>query len=186
VYRAGDRYYVQDTGQTPIELLPQTFDEIYGKFAINLGPKQFIFVMGSDGRARELVTVRLGHVHDQAPRVSKANWDDAAAKLKQRTAARMPSPGTENALRRQLESWVRKQPDDAHMPYKMDSGAQEKPEQFAKTIESLGPLAGLRFVKVDQQGWDVFEASFSNGKLEFSVAPLSPNGNLAGEKYRSL
>ena len=64
--------------------------------------------------------------------------------------------------------------------------AQETPEQFQKIIDDLGPLTGLRFVKVNQLGWDVFDASFSKGALEFSVAPLSPGGKLAGEIYRSL
>ena len=62
----------------------------------------------------------------------------------------------------------------------------EKPEQFQKVIDDLGALNAIRFVKVNQQGWDIFEASFSNGRLEFSVAPLSPSGKLAGEIYRSL
>ncbi len=186
VYRTGYRYYVQDTGQTPIELLPLSFDETYGKFSISLGPKQYFFVMGPDGRARAMVTVRLNQVQDQAPRVSKADWDHAAAKLDQRVRAKKPSAGTENALRRQLESWERKQPGNDRLPYNADSGSRETPEEFAKLIARLGSLVGLRFVKVNQQGWDVFEASFATGKLEFSVAPLSPNGNLAGENYRLL
>lgn len=72
------------------------------------------------------------------------------------------------------------------MPYNMVSDAQEKPEQFQKMIDDLGSLTGLRFVRVNQRGWDVFEASFSKGTLEISVAPLSPGWKLAGETYRSL
>jgi len=186
VYRDGDRYFMQDTGQTPVELLPEGFDEMYGKFTATVGHKQYVFVMGPDGHAREMVTVKGGRVDDQAPRVAKVDWDHAAAKLQQRIAAKMPSPGTETALRRQLQGWERRQFDDAYVPYDMVSGAREKPEQLQKIIDDLGPLTGLRFVKVNQQGWDVFDASFSKGTLEFSVAPLSPSGKLAGETYRSL
>lgn len=187
VYRDNERYYVQDTGQTPVEVLPVGFDEMYGKFAARVGHKQYVFVMGPDDHAREMAVFRQGHVVDDlAPRVSNADWDAAAAKLQQRIAAKMPSPGTETALRRQLEGWEMRQPDYASMPYNMVSDAQEKPEQFQKMIDDLGPLTGLRFVKVNQQGWDVFDASFSKGTLEFSVAPLSSSGKLAGEIYRSL
>jgi beta-lactamase regulating signal transducer with metallopeptidase domain len=179
-YRDGDRYYVQDTGQAPVEFLPEGFDEVYGKFAAKVGHKQYVFVMGPDGHAREMVTIRQGRVDDQAPRVSKADWDAAAAKLQQRIASTMPSPGTETALRQQLEGWEKS--DYAYIPY----DAREKPEQFQKMIDDLGPLTGLRFVNVNQQGWDVFDASFSRGRVEFSVAPVSPSGKLAGLIYRLL
>jgi beta-lactamase regulating signal transducer with metallopeptidase domain len=186
VYRDGARYYMQDTGQTPVELVPEGFDEMYGKFAARVGHKKYVFVMGPDSHAREMVTIRQGHVDDQAPRVSKADWDAAAAKLQKRIVAKMPSPGTETALRGQLAGWEKKQPDYTHIPYNTVSDAQEKPEQFQKMIDDLGPLTGLRFVKVNQRGWDVFDADFSRGAVEFSVAPVSPSGKLAGETYRLL
>ena len=72
--------------------------------------------------------------------------------------------------------WDKRQPDYAHMPYNMVSGAQEKPEHFQKMVDDLGALTGLRFVRVNQRSWDLFDASFSKGTLEFSVAPLSPSG----------
>lgn len=188
VYREGDRYYVQNTGQTPVELLPHEFDEMYGEFASKDGHKKYVFVMGPNANARELVvSFKWGRLDDLAPRASKADWDAAATKLQQRIAATTPSTGTETALRRQLEGWEkRRQPDYAHMPYNIVSGAQEKPEQFQKIIDDLGPLTGLRFVKVNQQGWDIFDASFSKGTLEVSVAPLSPSGKITGETFRSL
>lgn len=94
VYRDGDRYYVQDTGQTPVELLPQGFDEMYGEFAPKDGYKKYVFVMGPDGHAREMVvTFKRGRLDDLAPRASKADWDAAAVKLQHRISAKMPSPG---------------------------------------------------------------------------------------------
>ena len=135
-----------------------------------------------------MVTIRQGRVEDQAPRASKSDWDAAAAKLRQRMASNVPSPGTEAALRGQVEGWEKRRPDYSPIPYVV-SGTQvepEKPEHFRKTIEQLGTFTGLRFVKVNQVGWDVFGARFSNGTLEISVAPLSPSGKFAGESYRLL
>jgi len=188
VYRDGDHYYVQDTGQTPVELLPQGFDETYGEFAskgrARNGYKKYYFVAGPDGHAREMVVwFKNGRLDDLAPRASKADWDAAAAALQQRIASMIPSSGTEAALLRQLEGWEKRQPDYAHLPYNMVSDTQEKPEQFQKMIHDLGPLTGLHFVKVNPEGWDVFDASFSKGTLEFSVAPLSPSGKLTSETY---
>lgn len=188
VYRDGTRYYVQDTGQVPTELVPVGSDERSVRFATKINHKQYLFVMGADGQAREMVTIRQGHVDDQAPRASNADWDAAASKLKQRMASKMPSPGTEAALRGQVEGWVKGRPDYSPIPYVVEDAQvePEKPEHFRKTIDQLGTFTGLRFVKVNQMGWDVFDAQFSNGTLEVAVAPLSPSGKFAGESYRLL
>jgi beta-lactamase regulating signal transducer with metallopeptidase domain len=188
VYQENSRYYVQDTGQAPTELIPEGANEVAAKFATKINHKQYLFVMGPEGKAREMVTIRQGRVNDQAPRASKADWDAAAAKLRQRIAPNIPSLGTEAALRGQVEGWEKRRPDYSPIPYVV-SGTQvepEKPEHFRKTIDQLGTFTGLHFVKVNQMGWDVFHAQFSNGTLEVAVAPLSPSGKFAGESYRLL
>jgi hypothetical protein len=102
--------------------------------------------------------MRRGNLDDQAPRASRADWDASVAKLQQRMASTQPSPGT------RLEP--------------------VSPEDFRKTLDRLGAFAGMRFVKVSQTGWDLFEARFAYGALEIAVAPLSPSGKFAGESYR--
>jgi hypothetical protein len=188
VYQENSRYYVQDTGQAPTELIPEGANEVAARFATKINHKQYLFVMGPEGKAREMVTIRQGHVDDQAPRASRSAWDVAVAKLKQRIASDLPSSGTEAALRGQAEGWEKRRPDYSPIHYVV-SGTQvepEKPEHFRKTIDQLGTFIGLRFVKVNPEGWDVFDARFSNGTLEICVAPLSPSGKFAGESYGLL
>jgi len=186
VYREDSRLYVQDTGQEPIELVPDRSDERAARFTTRINQKHYVFVMGPDSQAREMVTDRQGNIVDEAPRAARADWDAVAAKLQQRMASTKPSPGTEAALRGQVEGWVKRRPDYLPVPYVL-AGTRlepEPPEHFSKTLDELGAFAELRFVKVSQTGWDIFEARFSGGTLEIAVAPLSPSGKFAGESYR--
>jgi beta-lactamase regulating signal transducer with metallopeptidase domain len=189
VYREGSRYFVQDTGQLATELVPESVDELYAKFTTRINQKQYVFVRGPDGRAREMVTFRPGRVVDDlAPRASRADWEAAASKLKRRVGSRGPSRGTEAALRRQIEGWEKGRQDYLPIPYVVSGSwdEPETPEHFRKTIEDLGTFTELRFVRVSPTGWDVFHARFANGTLEIAVAPLSPSGKFAGESYRLL
>jgi hypothetical protein len=142
--------------------------------------------MGPDRRARELVTMRRGNLDDQAPRASRADWDASVAKLQQRMASTQPSPGTEAVMRAQIDGWVNKSPDYTPILFETSGTRLEpvSPEDFRKTLDRLGAFAGMRFVKVSQTGWDLFEARFAYGALEIAVAPLSPSGKFAGESYR--
>ena len=186
VYREGSRLYVQDTGQDPIELVPDRSDERAARFTTRINQKHYVFVMGPDGQAREMVTDRQGNIVDEAPRAARADLDAVAAKLQRRIASTKPSPGTEAALRGQVEGWVKNRPDYLPVPYVLAGTRLEPdpPEHFRKTLDELGTFTELRFVKVNQTGWDVFEARFSSGTLEIAVAPLSPSGKFAGENYR--
>ena len=188
VYREGSSLYVQDTGQEPIELVPDRSDERAARFTTRINQKHYVFVMGPDSLARELVTDRQGNIVDEAPRATQADWDAVMAKLQQRLASTKPSPGTEAALRGQVEGWVKNRPDALPVPYVLDGTRlePEPPEHFRKTLDELGSFTELRFMRVSQMGWDIFEVRFSGGTLEISVAPLSPSGKFAGETYRRL
>lgn len=188
VYREGTRYFVQDMGQPAIELIPQRADETATRFVTAINQKQYVFVTGHDGQARELVTVRQNQVVDQAPRVAMAEWDGALAKLQQRRASLVPSAGTEAALRRQVQTWATGREDFLPVPYRQVDARMEPetPERFRQTLASLGTFLDLRFVGVDGTGWDLFQLQFAQGRIEVAVAPLSPSGRFAGERFRPL
>jgi hypothetical protein len=188
VYEDGGRYFVQDIGQAPVELIPVRSDEVAARFTTTVNQKEYVFVMGHDGQARELVTIRQGHVQDQAPRAQPADWEAAAAKLHARMGSRLPSPGTEALLRKQISAWATGQLDGFPLPYRL-AGAQMEPEKvdhFRQVLAELGEFVALSFVRVNQTGWDVFHLEFADGSLEVAAAPLSPSGKFAGENYRRL
>ena len=188
VYQEGSRWFVQDTGQAPIELIPARSDERAARFTTLVNQKEYAFVMAFDGRARELVTIRQGHLEDQAPRVTVAEWEASLAKLQQRLSATVPSLGTEAALRRQIETWAAGRADFLPVPYKLVGTRMEgePAEQFRQALDQLGGYTGLRFVQVNATGWDVFHLHYARGTVEVVVAPLSPSGKFAGQAYRVL
>jgi hypothetical protein len=70
--------------------------------------------------------------------------------------------------------------DDSSKPSPLDTPSRKFNQQRFLT----GTFTGLRFVKVNQMGWGIFEAQFSNGTLEIAVAPLYSSGRFAGESCR--
>ena len=48
-----------------------------------------------------------------------------------------------------------------------------------QTNQRLGKFASLQFLHVDLRGWDVYEATYENGHLIWSVGPLTADHKLA-------
>lgn len=89
VYRAGDRYYSQLTGQPPVEFFPESPTE----FFTTVVAAQMSFVFGPNGQVTEMVIHQNGNLHP-LQRVSKAVFDAASARLAERIKDNTPSPGT--------------------------------------------------------------------------------------------
>jgi hypothetical protein len=50
----------------------------------------------------------------------------------------------------------------------------------------LGPLQSLTFVRVARDGWDVYDAKFAHGRLQWNIEPLSADGRANGVFFRPL
>jgi hypothetical protein len=164
VYRQENRYYwqVENAGQPPTELFPESPAEFFAtEFAAQLS-----FVTATDGRVTELILHETGVQH-MARRVPEATFDDWLEKLQSRMNAHEPSTRTDVALRRQLEAWER-----------MGSDNPEVRVPIVRTIEGLGPLQGLKFIKAGPHGMDVYEVTFSKGELRCFITPLTSAGKV--------
>jgi len=102
----------------------------------------------------------------------------------QEPARTTPSPGTEASLRRQIEGWEKQQPDYADMDAGLQEATLQQRVQIDRIFERLGALKSLVFVKVGPSGWDIYDARFAHGALEWSIAPLSADGRAAGVFFR--
>ena len=93
-----------------------------------------------------------------------------------------PSPGTEAALRHQIEGWERDQP--AYDSMSLVFGANMKQQYAAarKFFEGLGALESISFDHVDANGWDMYNGVFGNGRVVFSIPPLTADGKVNGLK----
>lgn len=97
-----------------------------------------------------------------------------------------PSPGTEASLRRQIKGWQMRKPDYRDMSPDLEEVTFQQRVQIQALIDRMGSLKSLTFVKVGQNGWDVYDAAFAHGKIEWQLAPLSLQGKVTGEVYRPL
>lgn len=178
VYRDVDRYYVRVAGKGPVEVFAESPTEFFATAV----PAQISFATDPDGHVTEM-TLHQGGYLQTALRVSKAVNQAAAAKLQQRIAGNLPSPGVQASLRAQLEGWENGKPDYADMGAGLVSASHEQREQMLRMIRYLGALKGLRFVTINPNGWDVYVATFSNGAVKCLIAPLSSDGKVTGLFY---
>lgn len=94
-----------------------------------------------------------------------------------------PAPESEAALRRLIPAMA-----DGHPPEDIMSGAMvwlagQELGRYQADLKRLGALRDLTFIEVDPVGSDVFEATFDNGALVFTLA-MQPDGKIAWCWYR--
>jgi hypothetical protein len=148
VYRHANRYYwqVENAGQPPTEFFPESPTKFFAtEFAAQLS-----FVRAPDGHVTELILHEMGIQHI-AHRVSRAVFEAWLQELRRRISDDRPTPGTDAALRRYLE-----------------------------TVKGLGTFEGLKFVRVGPHGWNAYDAAFADGELHCFIAPLASTGKVNG------
>jgi hypothetical protein len=90
-----------------------------------------------------------------------------------------PHPGTEAAVREQIEGWEKRQPiTDGMVQATKDATHQQQPT-IQMIVDGLGPMQSVVFKGRDERDWDVFLATFEHGALTWSIAPLI-NGKIGG------
>jgi hypothetical protein len=176
VYREGDRYYSQLTGQRPVEFYPESPTEFFATVVA----AQISFVTGRDGKVTGMVLHQNGYLRHW-PRSTKAAHDAFETKLQARIEANRPSPGTEAAIRRQIESLQ----STGHQLYaEMDpplaAAARAQDPQNTAMWKRLGALESLRFERVLPNGSNDYLATFAHGQVAVIISPLTADGKIAG------
>lgn len=176
IYRRGGHYFTQLTGQGPVEVFPESSVEFFATVVA----AQIRFVTDSRGEVTGLVLHQNGYLRP-AKRVAKDVMLRAQAALQRRIKDNMPDPGTAAAIRRQIESFERTgQALYGAMAPPLAAAARQQAVGAAALFKSVGAFEGLRFYRVLPIGIDVYVATFAHGKLEISIAPLSPEGKITG------
>lgn len=178
VYRNADTYYVQVSGNGPLEVFPEGPTEFFATAV----PAQISFATDPGGHVTEMTLHQSGYLQT-AIRVSKAAYQDGTTGLQQRVARNVPSPGAQASLREQLEAWENGKPDYADMGAGLAAASREQREQMLTMVRYLGALKELHFETVNPSGWDVYLATFSNGSVKCLIAPLSSDGKVTGLFY---
>jgi hypothetical protein len=173
IYRTDDRYFTQLTGQQPVEVFPESPNEFFA----TVEAAQIAFVMDSEGQATGLVLHQNGSLRP-ANRVSDAVATKEAAEFQQRIASNTSHLRTEAALRHQIDTLERGEPDYSVMTPEFAEATRQQLPQIKNLLFNVGDLKSLAFSKVLSNGSDRYIATFARGRLECTIAPLSPDGRV--------
>ena len=176
VFRRGDHYFAQLTGQPPVREYPESPTQFFATIV----PAQISFLSNARGAVTALVLHQNGELHP-ARRVSRRLALQAQAALAKRIRNNVASPGSAAAVRAQIESFER----TGHALYSqmtpgLAAAARRQAARDPGLFESLGALRSLRHYKVLPNGVDDYLATFAHGRLEVFIAPLTPGGKVGG------
>ena len=180
IYRNADSYYSQITGQMPVQIFPESADEFFATVVA----AQLSFDVGPDRQVTGLVLHQNGMLIPWK-RVSTTAFKAASARLQQRIKDNVPSSGTEAALRHQIATLERGDPDYSSMGPGLAEATRQQLPQLKELFKEVGALKSLTFSKVLPDGTDMYLATFEHGQLECTISPLL-DGKVTGDFYHLL
>jgi serine-type D-Ala-D-Ala carboxypeptidase/endopeptidase len=177
--RDGDRFYSQLTNQPKVEIFPES----ESKFFLKVVDAQLTFnteatqvTLHQNGR--DIVGKRMNDAD-----VKRAA--EEAAAIAQRFKDQKQAPGTEAALRRNIEELQRGEPNyDQMSPQLADVTRQQLP-QLKTVMGQLGTLQSVTFTGVGPGGADIYQVKFEHGSTEWRIS-LGPDGKAIGIGFRPI
>jgi hypothetical protein len=97
-----------------------------------------------------------------------------------------PSYGTEASLHRYIDALEKGQPNYDEMSPRLAAAVRQQLPQILQVIQKVGAFKSLTFEGVGSDGWDIYDAAFANGLLEWHVEPLSADGKVEGRRFNVL
>ncbi|HEX4177084.1 MAG TPA: hypothetical protein VHY57_01555 [Rhizomicrobium sp.] len=144
-----------------------------GHFIETMSNAQFVF--SDDGAT---LTASNGDHVLNGRRISDAQAQALEDAMAARVKAGVPSPGTEDSVRRYIDSLEKGAPNyDEMEPRVADENRRQLPNQMAE-IHRLGALQSLKFTSVTTNGMDVYDAAFEHGHVMVGLAPLDADGKV--------
>ena len=181
ITRDGDHFLSRLTGQVNVEVFPESET----KFFSTEVDAQISFATDGRGRVTELVLHQNG-LEQHAPRVDESVAKNIEAALTQRIKNNTPSPGTEAALRHQIETEINDRPDYSVLMPGLAAATREQWPVIQQMISSLGSLKSITFKSVSPGGADVYDVVFERGRTQWQISPLSPDGKVQGLFWHRL
>jgi hypothetical protein len=176
IFRDGDRFLEQLNSERRAGVLPvEFFPESETKFFATRVASQISFVTDAQGQVTGL-TFHQGGREWPAVRVDKSVVDTYESALKQRIRDNTASPGTEVFVRRYILGCEERQPNYDDMSPALLRAVRRRQSIIANRHQRVGAFKTLAFKGVDRRGWDVYEASFTHGQVEYRIPPLTVDG----------
>jgi DNA-binding transcriptional MerR regulator len=172
------RLFARVTGQNDVEAFPEAKD----KFFLKVVPAQIVFRRDESGDVVGLALHQHGYEHN-ANRVDASVVSAIETQLAERIKNKIPVPQSEDLLRAAISQHQKGEIDYARMTPPLAQLAQEQREYIRADLAKRGALLDVSFLGVNQQGWDVYDVTFENGKVQWSFA-LTADGRFSGMLIR--
>jgi D-alanyl-D-alanine carboxypeptidase len=150
-----------------------------GKFFAKVADTQIAFQTGPDGQVTGALVTQGGQPAVPAKRIDAAEADRLAQARAARVAAKVASPGSEEALRRVIGELQKGEPDYSRMAPGLADATRQQLAGIKGLLGSLGALKSVMFQAVGPGGGDTFTAVFDKGSLTWTIA-LGDNGRING------
>jgi len=177
IKRDGYHFLSRVTGQAAVEEFPESPT----KFFSNDARHQLSFDSDASGKVTGLVLHQAGMERPMiriSAEAAKAIEDALTARIKADT----PSPGTEAALRHQIAAVEKKAFDTTAMSPPLAALVRSQAAVAVQTFAALGALKSLTFKNIGPDGFDLYQAVFEHGQLDWRVWPLV-DGKIKGMRY---
>jgi hypothetical protein len=183
VSRDGDRFYSQLTGQPKVEV----FAESDRRFFLKVVGAQLTFDVDAQGAANQM-TLHQGGRDIIAKRMNDADIQRAAeesAAIAKRFKDQIQSPGTEAALRHNIEELQRGEPNYDQMSTQLAAVTRQQLPQLKTTMAQLGTLQSVTFTGVGPGGADIYQVKFEHGTTEWRIM-LGADGKAVSIGFRPI
>jgi hypothetical protein len=180
VDRRGDHYFEYTIGQKAEQMYPESQNKFFLK-NVSL-PAQFSFKIDAQGRGTEMVMHQAGE-EQHAERVDQAVGIAAEDALKQRIAANKPSPGTEQALRRDIDGLMSGHPDYDMMEPNLAAGTRQMVSQLRNVMANWGAVKSVTFTGVGKDGLDNYLVVSQNARSLWEIGPLTKGGKIGSISF---
>ena len=171
VKREGEQLISRGTGQTWIEIYPESENLLFLKVA----DAQLEFADDGTGA----VTLHQGGMDRPLERVDPSESAAAQATLEDRIANKLQQPGTEAALRRTIDASLKGTINYEDMEPPLANVTRQQEAGILATMKQAGPVQSFTYQGVSQMGWDMYEVKFAHATYEFRIV-LDPGGKIAG------
>jgi len=174
VTRSGKQLSAQLSGQSPFEIYPSATTEFFYKAV----KAKISFLPDGEGQATALILHQHG-ADMTMPRIDAAIAEEIEADLSEKIRSQTATPGSEAALRRMIAWHTSGNPDYAQMRPELASLVKQQLPRTSALFKQLGALKSVEFKGVGNQGWDIYDLTFENGRAVYRIA-LSSDGIITG------
>lgn len=94
----------------------------------------------------------------------------------------VPAADAENTLRRLVSSFSSGTPDYSQMTATLAAASRRTADKMQAKLTEFGTLNALRYKGTEQDGSDVYDAEFTNGRAQFRLL-IQENGKIAGASF---